>query len=455
MEIRLTHIEVGELVKGYFDKQEEGVYGYDNKLNIRPPYQREFVYNEKQRKLVIDTILKGFPLNTMYWVDNGEEKYELLDGQQRTMSICQFVQGEFSIKYNGVEMYYYNLPFEIRRKILDYKLMIYICQGETTERLDWFRTINISGEKLTDQELLNINFIGSWLSDAKIKFSKTNCVAYKLGQKYVKGSPIRQEYLEVVLDWISEGDIVGYMSKHQNDVNANELWLYFNSVIEWVKTTFGEKNYRSEMKGLNWGKLYNLYHTKTYDIEYIEKSGKLLGSPPFQLETRYYLLRFHNHYHRIGIIRQTCKRSQWTFQLHFGMFLQPFLNILYFQDTYKSTFFRTAYRMKRRKSCQIVCETFFGRIHHYRFIRFPIKPVVHRDIIVKVLCALEINQIGRFKNISNYQFFFVAFLLSTFRFGEMSFAKVENTIRFQFLTLHLINGITECFMKIEVVPYCP
>lgn len=271
MEIRLTHIEVGELVKGYFDKQEEGVYGYDNKLNIRPPYQREFVYNEKQRKLVIDTILKGFPLNTMYWVDNGGEKYELLDGQQRTMSICQFVHGEFSIKYNGVEMYYYNLPFEIRRKILDYKLMIYICQGETSERLDWFRTINISGEKLTDQELLNINFIGSWLSDAKIKFSKTNCVAYKLGQKYVKGSPIRQEYLEVVLDWISEGDIVGYMSKHQNDVNANELWLYFNSVIEWVKTTFGEKNYRSEMKGLNWGKLYNLYHTNTYDIEHIEK----------------------------------------------------------------------------------------------------------------------------------------------------------------------------------------
>ena len=226
----LTDIKIGDISKGYKDNQIEGVIGYNGKLNIRPPYQREFVYDNQQRRAVIDTILKGFPLNTLYWVDNGDDNFEVLDGQQRTISICQFINGEFSINFNGIELCFHNLPSDIQDKILNYELMIYVCQGDNSERLDWFRTINISGEKLTDQELLNINFVGAWLSDAKSKFSKPNCVAYKIGQKYVKGSPIRQEYLETALDWISEGNIVDYMNKHQHDVNANELWLYFSSV---------------------------------------------------------------------------------------------------------------------------------------------------------------------------------------------------------------------------------
>lgn len=270
MEIKLENIKVEFIAIGYKDNQVEGVFGMNGKLNIRPPYQREFVYGEKQRRAVIDTILKGFPLNTIYWVDNGNDNYEVLDGQQRTISICQFINGEFSINFNGVEMFFHNLPSDVQDKILNYELMIYVCQGDNSERLDWFRTINIAGEKLTDQELLNANFVGSWLSDAKSKFSKPNCVAYKIGQKYIKGSPIRQEYLETALNWISEGDIVGYMNKHQHDVNANELWLYFSGVIEWVKTTFGEHNYRKEMQGLNWGKLYNQYHNNMYDSVAVE-----------------------------------------------------------------------------------------------------------------------------------------------------------------------------------------
>ena len=276
MKINLQQIKVRDLVKGYVNNDEEGVVGYGGRLNIRPAFQREFVYNEKQQKAVIDTVVKGFPLNTMYWVHNEDDTFELLDGQQRTLSICEFVEGNFSMEFSkGVEQAFHNLTDDEQNAILDYELMIYICDGNERERLEWFRTINIAGEKLTDQELLNINYIGAWLSDAKRKFSKTNCVAFKLGHKFVKGSPIRQDYLETALSWISGGNITNYMSTHQHDVNANELWLYFNSVITWIETTFAldtnPKNYRKEMLGLNWGDLYNRFRNNMYDAQVIEK----------------------------------------------------------------------------------------------------------------------------------------------------------------------------------------
>ena len=275
MKIELHNIKVRDLVNGYTNSNEDGVVGYNGKLNIRPPYQREFVYNEVQQKAVINTIMKGFPLNTMYWVKNEDDCYELLDGQQRTMSICEYVNGNFSMEFqNGILQCFHNLSDAEQEKILNYDLMVYICEGEERERLEWFRTINIAGEKLTNQELLNINYIGSWLSDAKRKFSKTNCVAYKLGNKFVKGSPIRQDYLETALKWISCGDNCEYMSQHQKDPNANELWLYYQNVINWVITTFGldtnPKNYRKEMLGLNWGDLYNKYNENIYDAAKIE-----------------------------------------------------------------------------------------------------------------------------------------------------------------------------------------
>lgn len=276
MKIKLQQIKVRDLVKGYVNNDEEGVVGYGGRLNIRPAFQREFVYNEKQQKAVIDTVVKGYPLNTMYWVRNEDDTFELLDGQQRTLSICEFVEGNFSMEFSkGVEQAFHNLTDDEQNAILDYELMVYICDGNERERLEWFRTINIAGEKLTDQELLNINYIGSWLSDAKRKFSKTNCVAFKLGRKFVKGLPIRQDYLETALSWISGGNITNYMSTHQHDVNANELWLYFNSVITWIETTFAldtnPKNYRKEMLGLNWGDLYNRFRNNMYDAQAIEK----------------------------------------------------------------------------------------------------------------------------------------------------------------------------------------
>ena len=276
MKINLQQIKVRDLVNGYVNNDEEGVVGYGGRLNIRPSFQREFVYNEKQQKAVIDTVVKGYPLNTMYWVHNEDDTFELLDGQQRTLSICEFVEGNFSMEFSkGVEQAFHNLTDDEQNAILDYELMIYICDGNERERLEWFRTINIAGEKLTDQELLNINYIGAWLSDAKRKFSKTNCVAFKLGHKFVKGLPIRQDYLETALSWISGGNITNYMSTHQHDINANELWLYFNSVITWIETTFAldtnPKNYRKEMLGLNWGDLYNRFRNNMYDAQVIEK----------------------------------------------------------------------------------------------------------------------------------------------------------------------------------------
>ena len=266
MKIKFEEITVRELIEGYVDDADKGIRGYDGNLNIRPAYQREFVYKDKQRNSVIETVNKGFPLNTMYWVDNEDGTYEILDGQQRSISICQYVNGDFSLNYK----FFHNLNEDEQNLILDYKLMVFICTGSHTDKLDWFRVINIAGEKLSVQELRNITYIGKWLSDAKMHFSKTNCVASNLAKKYIKGSPIRQEFLQTALDWISEGNIEDYMSKHQRDNDAAALWIYFQSVINWVKIYF--PNYRSEMKGLPWGRLYNEFKDEELDKEAIEKT---------------------------------------------------------------------------------------------------------------------------------------------------------------------------------------
>lgn len=275
-------ITIRDIANGYKDSLEDGVVGMNGKLNIRPAYQREYVYNEKQRNAVITSIFKGLPLNTIYWAKNDDGTFEVLDGQQRTLSICKFVNGEYSMMFD-TEKYFHSLTKEEQDRILDYKLMIFVCEGDLSERLEWFRTINVSSVKLTDQELLNINYTGSWLSDAKRKFSKTNCVAYKLGSKLVKGNPIRQELLETALKWISGGNIANYMSAHQHDANANELWLYFQSVINWVNATFGldtnPKNYRKEMQSVEWGELYNSYKNNSYDANEIEiKVNELMAN---------------------------------------------------------------------------------------------------------------------------------------------------------------------------------
>jgi len=260
MKIELHEIAIKDLVKDYEDKQEEGVYGYGGKLNIRPKYQREFVYKDKQRDAVIDTVQKNFPLNVMYWVKNGKT-YEVLDGQQRTISICQYVKGEYSINARS----WHNLTNDEQEKILNYKCMIYFCDGTDSEKLAWFRIINIAGEKLTDQELRNAVYTGTWLTDAKRYFSKPGCAAYGLAKDYVNGSPIRQDFLETALNWIGKGHIEQYMSEHQNTNNADELWQYFLAVINWVTEIFPK--YKKEMKGLPWGELYNSYSKKKFDVK--------------------------------------------------------------------------------------------------------------------------------------------------------------------------------------------
>ncbi len=265
MKIELKEISIKEVANGYKNDDEEGVVGYKGKLNIRPKYQREFVYKEKQRDAVIETIRKDFPLNVMYWVKNEDGTYEIMDGQQRTISFCEYVAGKFSLNFR----YFHNLEEDEKEQILNYKLMVYFCEGTDKEKLDWFKTINIAGEKLYDQELRNAIYTGTWLSDAKRHFSKTNCPAYNIASNYMKGSPIRQDYLETAISWISDGKIEEYMAKNQHKPNANELWRYFQSVINWIKAVFPK--YRKEMKGVDFGILYNEFKDKEFDYKKIEK----------------------------------------------------------------------------------------------------------------------------------------------------------------------------------------
>lgn len=267
MRIRLMEIPISEVAKGYVNDEENGVVGFDGKLNIRPKFQREFVYNEKQRNEVIKSINSNFPLNVMYWICNEDGTYEVLDGQQRTISICEYVDGAYSIDSRA----FHNLTETERNHILNYKLLIYFCEGNDKEIQDWFKIINIAGEKLTDQELRNAIYTGEWLIDAKRHFSKTSCPAYQIGEKYMNGSTIRQDYLETVLKWISAKDnkaIEDYMSEHQHDTDANELWMYYQDVLDWVKRLFPV--YRKEMKGLEWGLLFNEYKDQRYNSDKLE-----------------------------------------------------------------------------------------------------------------------------------------------------------------------------------------
>ena len=296
MNIELHKITVRELTQGYVDNNENGVRAYSGRLDVRPPYQREFVYKEKQRDAVIDTLTQGFPLNVMYWAkrivadcvsqsgksvcgdadgDNGSDKaqYEIIDGQQRTISICQYVNGDFAFNFR----YFHNLQPDEQEQILNYELQIYICSGTDSEKLKWFRTINIAGEALTEQELRNAVYAGSWVSDAKRYFSKNGAPAAKIGGDYLNGSAIRQDYLETAIDWISDGNIEVYMSNHQHDASAAPLWQFFQSVITWIETSFRPTKERKKiMKGVEWGMLYKLYKDQVFDYKAIDEEVKRL-----------------------------------------------------------------------------------------------------------------------------------------------------------------------------------
>ena len=272
MTIKQIEVTVREITQGYVNNEELGVRGYNGLLDIRPPYQREFIYNDKEQQAVINTVLHGYPLNVMYWVKRSEDAecpYEVMDGQQRTLSLCDYVANIFSFDLK----FFCNQPADIQKQILDYPLTVYVCEGEHSEKLEWFKTINIAGKPLNEQEILNAIYAGPFVSDAKRHFSKTNCGAYKLGKDLVNGVPIRQDYLKVALEWMADHEKregkaqsrVGYMAQHQHDPNANNLWTYFQNVLNWAITNFEMKRFKKIMKGLDWALYYDEFHDKTLD----------------------------------------------------------------------------------------------------------------------------------------------------------------------------------------------
>jgi len=278
MDIKPHSILVRDLVAGYSNDPNQGVYAYGGKLNVRPPYQREFRYNLKQQQAVIDTILQGYPLNIMYWSVTDDGIYEMIDGQQRTLSICEYYadHGFHLVREGRPVLYYDNLTDKEKEDFLNYELTVYFCTGTDKQKLDWFRVINIAGEKLLDQELRNAVYVGPFVTDARRYFSKNLCVAYKVGNKYLKGTPVEQSYLETALRWAARHDgvvdaspIDKYMALHQCDPNANKLWAYFMQVMTWVQTTF--PNYRREMKGLDWGAMFDSFGDGDYDVDALEK----------------------------------------------------------------------------------------------------------------------------------------------------------------------------------------
>jgi len=289
MQIIPNDITVRDLANGYADNAEGGVVGYGGKLDIRPPYQREFVYKDKQRNAVINTIDNKFPLNVMYWAVREDGSFEVIDGQQRTISICQYVKSKFSVKIGSIPEFraFHNLQDDERERILNYKLTVYQCTGTNSEKLNWFRTINIAGEEHTEQELRNATYAGSWLSAAKPIFSKTGCAAYQIGKDYLDGEPIRQHYLEKVIDWISNArgnskTIEDYMGEHQHDKDAKKLWEYYQAVIDWVEATFTTKR-KEIMRGVPWGVLYNEFKDKKLDPKRIEAEAVKLIDDEYEV----------------------------------------------------------------------------------------------------------------------------------------------------------------------------
>lgn len=297
MEIKRVSIKIVDLCDGYKNDSEEdierGVYAYHGKLCVRPAFQRMFVYDKKQENAVIDTALKGFPLNIMYWVDNGDGTYDCLDGQQRTISLCNFVDGISSFQApwlkDNARIYIHTLKRidpDLYAKFMNYELEVYICRGTKAEQMEWFKTINIAGEELYPQELRNASYVSRWLTDAKRYFSKANasstakCPAERLGGQYTNKNANRQEILEQVISWRigskEDADICNYMEAHINDKDASDLWNYFNNVINWITTVFYE-TYDKGMATVNWGKLYNDYHTEDFDADEIsEKFNELM-----------------------------------------------------------------------------------------------------------------------------------------------------------------------------------
>lgn len=278
-----TDITVKAICDGfvYNELEGKGLFGLSGKLTIQPEYQRNYIYADGKRDVaVIESILKGYPLGLIYFNTVSGDKFEVLDGQQRITSFGRFVTNKFAIKdENGMEQYFGGIAKDKQEKILNTKLLIYECEGTESEIKEWFRTINIAGVPLNNQELLNAVYSGPFVTLGKEEFSNTQNANIQKWSAYVSGSANRQEFLERALDWVSKGNIGDYMSKHRFDTNINELKTYFNSVIDWVSTVFTDVE--SEMRGLEWGRLYETYKKKPYSPQQISEQVKKLYADPY------------------------------------------------------------------------------------------------------------------------------------------------------------------------------
>ena len=262
----VTDITVEYVCKGfvYNEYEGKGLFGLSGKLTIQPEYQRNYIYADGKRDVaVIDSILKGYPLGLIYFTKVAEDKYEVLDGQQRITSIGRYVTGKFPIEMNGKNIYFRGLAEDLKEKILSTPLTIYICEGTESEIKEWFKTINIAGIPLNEQELSNAIHSGPFVTKAKEEFSNSQNANIQKWSAYISGNVLRQDFLRTAIEWVSKGNIDDYMSRHRYDDNITELKAYFTSVIDWISSVFSDVE--SEMRGLPWGELYEKYHKNSYD----------------------------------------------------------------------------------------------------------------------------------------------------------------------------------------------
>lgn len=273
-----TNITIGDVVNGfeYNELEGKGLFGLSGRLTIQPEYQRSYIYADGKRDVaVIDSIMKGYPIGLLYFNKSGDNEYEVLDGQQRITSIGRFVNGQFAARdNNGNQQYYSGLASEMQAKIMDTPLLVYICEGEEAEIKDWFRTINIAGVPLSNQEILNAVYSGKFVTLAREEFSNSANSNIQKWSAYVSGSVNRQDFLERALQWVSQDHVDEYMSKHRHNDNISELKDYFTTVIDWISSVF--QDVESEMKGLEWGRLYETYHKNSYDSEKVSAEVRQL-----------------------------------------------------------------------------------------------------------------------------------------------------------------------------------
>ena len=283
MKTNLAHYKISEVIEGFeYDEFEgKGLFGLSGKLTIQPEYQRNYIYKDEKKDVpVIDSLLMGYPLGLLYFNKKEDGGLEVLDGQQRITSFGRFCVDHFAVPVNGLETYFSGLAEEKRNKILESTILVYECEGTETEIKDWFRTINLAGSPLKNQELLNAVYSGPFVTLGKEEFSNTQNANINKWEKYIKAEINRQGYWERALEWVSEGkeNIPSYMSKHRQDDNIDEVKIHFNNVIDWVADTFLASE--SEMKGLEWGRLYIKYSKKKYDKTLLNKNvTKLYGDP--------------------------------------------------------------------------------------------------------------------------------------------------------------------------------